>query len=439
MKLAAWLAIGILGAMSAVAAVPARSMAQDPAGLLASGRTAFEAGRYEKAKEDLWAYLDATASLSGASRLPQAEALFYIGQMETDAAVAAQHYQTIVEEYPASTIADEALFRLGVYTLVTGNPAEARTRFVELRQNYPFSRFQGEIPLWVGRTFLAERSYSAATTTFIEGFARVRTQDLPYELAPAQRDALAAEYAYWLATAFAEEGDRETAMQYWSLLALDYASAPQAAEARAALANGGRPVETTTTDFAMAAAPVSEEPVYEPPAEEPAYEPPAEEPAYEPPAEEPAYEPPPAAAVYVPPAAQEPPREEPVVREPPREEPVVREPPREEPAAPTRRPDDEDVFKFPPAGGARPGPGGAGTAYLQIGAFTSAASAADLSKRLREDGFSSAVEIEIRDGQGYYRVRVGPYRMPIEESALRATEDRLQRMGYPSQRVAVGS
>jgi cell division septation protein DedD len=372
------------GVLCVFLAAPA--LAQDPAQLLASGRSAYESGEYERARTDLWAYLEATANLSGASRLPQAEALYLIAQMEPDAAVSTQHYTTIVQEYPAASVADEALFRLGTYALVTGRPAEARTRFLELRQNYPFSRFQGEIALWAGRSFLAEGSHRAATDAFIEGFSRVRTQDLPYEIAGPQRDALAAEYAYWLATAFNEEGDEQTAMQYWSMLAFDYPHSPQAAEARSALAALGRPVAE------------------------------------------------PAGGRGQPPVVmEEPPREEPsVVMEPVREEEEAPLPPAEEPPVETPPPGGEEAPKFPP-------PAASGAAYLQVGAFTSAARAADLSKRLREDGFQSSVEIGIVGGQGYYRVRVGPYNLPSESESLRASEERLQRMGYPSQRVDAGS
>ena len=415
----------LLLALAAAAVVPGRAVAQgDPAQLLASGRSAYEAGQYEKARAELWAYLEATANLSGASRLPQAEALFTIAQMEPDAGVASQHYTTIVTEYPASTVADEALSRLGTYALVTGRPSEARTRFLELKQNYPFSRFQGEVPLWVGRTFLAEGSFRAATDAFIEGFSRIRMQDLPYELPMAQRDALAAEYAYWLANAFHEEGDEQTAIQYWSLLALDYSTAPQAAEARAALAALGRPV----ADPGGGRVEVTPAPVEEPLVLEPAREP-AED--IELPAEEPAVDQPPRREE---PVVQAPPRrEEPVFRPMPRPEEPVSQPPRQEPPAetPVRTTAGEEAPKFPPPS--------VGTAWLQVGAFTSAARAADLSKRLRADGFQSAVEIGIVDGQGFYRVRVGPYRLPVEEEALRATEARLRQMGYSSQRIAAGS
>ncbi|MFN2419782.1 MAG: SPOR domain-containing protein [Gemmatimonadota bacterium] len=465
-----------LGIALLATAAPALAQRNDPAELLESGRRAYDDGDYAKARVDLWEYLDATASLSGPSRLPQADALFLIARMEPAAAVAAQHYQTIATEYPAATVADEALLRLGQYALVTGRPEEARERFTELKQNYPFSRLQGEIPLWVGRTFLAEQRYRAATDALIEGFSNVRTGNLPQELSVGQRDALAAEYAYWLGTAFSQEGDQGTAFQYWSLLTLDYPGSPQAAEARAALAAAGHPIEGQVSQAArreegtaetLAMEPAEEPVVEEPGRDEPMLEEPAgeepivEEPVVERPAreeptvvEEPARDEPvvdepavgePAAGepVYRPfPPGERPARVERAREEPAREEPEREEPAREEPALYERaRPDpareepvaDQEPPKFPAPAGAEH------TLLLQVGAFTSATTAADLSKRLKLDGFPSLVEIAIVEGQGYYRVRVGPYRLPAEAEALRDAEARLSGMGYPTRQVAPGS
>jgi cell division protein FtsN/TolA-binding protein len=455
--------IPLVIAFVVMTAAPAFAQRDDPARILESGRRAYEEGDYAKARIDLWEYLEATASLSGPSRLPQAEALFLVARMEPDAAVAAQHYQTIVAEYPAATVADEALMRLGQYALVTGRPDEARERFTELKQNYPFSRLQGEIQLWVGRTFLAEQRHRAASDALIEGFSNVRTGNLPYELSGAQRDALAAEYAYWLARTFSEEGDQRTALQYWSLLTLDYPGSPQAAEARAVLAAGGHeivvaareegraetlamapadapaddeerePIEEPIEDEPAAEEPSGGAPVYRPlprppvPApeetivEEPIVEEPAvEEPRYEPAREEPRYEP-----------AREEPRYEPAREEPARQEPAPEEPAREEPAREEAR--DQEPPKFPvPTGAQR-------TVFLQVGAFSSATSAADLSKRLKLDGFPSTVEVGIVDGKGFYRVRIGPYSLPAQSENLREAEARLSGMGYPARQVAAGS
>ncbi|HEU4464024.1 MAG TPA: SPOR domain-containing protein, partial [Gemmatimonadota bacterium] len=406
--LAAALVVGFAGSMAG----------QDAGQLLERGKRAFEAGDFAAARTDLWAYLEATAGLSGASRLPQADALYTIALMEPDAAIAAQHYRTIVEEYAASSVADEALYRLAQLDLVEGRNAEAREKLQRLSVDYPFSRYQAEVPLWTGKAWLAERQFRRATDSFIEGFTRVKRQDLPQELSPAQRDALGAEYVFQLARAFGEEGDHRTATQYYAMLALDYPDAPQAAEARLALDAGGAP---TGEPVRVAEAPVErDEPREEPAAEEP----PVEE-TFDPPAG--------GAAVYVPddgraPAGEapdvviedvgpreEPGREEPMeeapdvvieegVREPTYGEPppvVIEEaPPRYEPA---EEPVREEPFREAPAREepAREQPVAApasGSVWLQVGAFSSAANAADLSRRLKGDGFDSKVEIGIVDG-----------------------------------------
>ncbi|HJU87125.1 MAG TPA: outer membrane protein assembly factor BamD, partial [Gemmatimonadota bacterium] len=244
---AAVLAVGL-----AMGAIPAA--AQDAAQLLDRGKRAFEAGDFESARTDLWAYLEATAGLTGPSRLPQADALYTIALMEADAGIAAQHYRTIVEEYAASSVADEALFRLAQLDLVEGRTEEARERLQRLSLDYPFSRYQAEIPLWTGKAWLADRQYRPATDAFIEGFTRVKRMDLPQELSAGQREALGAEYVYQLARAFGEEGDNRTATQYYAMLALDYPDSPQAAEARLAM-EGGEPVQVAMGGEAEGQAP----------------------------------------------------------------------------------------------------------------------------------------------------------------------------------------
>ena len=402
--------VGVVALAAAIgmgSALPATGQRTDPAQLLAQGQRAFDAGDYEAARRDLWAYLEATANLSGPSRLPQAEALYTIALMEPDAAVAARHYQTIVGEYPASSVADDAVFRLAQLDLVEGRTAEAREKLQRLAVDYPFSRLQAEIPLLTGKAWLAERQYRRATDAFIEGFTRVKRQDLPQELSMGQREALGAEYIYQLARAFGEEGDQRTATQYYAMLSLDYPDSPQAAEWRLAQGEGGQPpveVAQAEREEPFRAEPMRDVPAREEPVREESVEPaPAGEPAYVPDV--------PAPDIVI---EEAPPRAE-RTPDPVREEPrVVIEdaPPRDAP---------------PPA---------SGTTWLQVGAFTSATNAADLSRRLKADGFDAQVEIGIVDGQGYYRVRLGPFALPSAAPRLDETRRRLEARGYPARQVS---
>ncbi|HYO46166.1 MAG TPA: SPOR domain-containing protein [Gemmatimonadota bacterium] len=452
---AAALAVALLIGLTGPAAAQ-----EDPAQLLDRGKREFEAGNFVNARADLWAYLEATAGLSGPSRLPQADALYTIALMEADAGIAAQHYRTIVEEYAASSVGDEALFRLAQLDLVEGRTEDAREKLQQLSVDYPFSHHQAEIPLWSGKAWLADRQYRRATDSFIEGFTRVKRQDLPQELSAGQREALGAEYVYQLARAFGEEGDNRTATQYYAMLALDYPDSPQAGEARLALGAEGEPVgDPVQVAVAPTEEPGAEEVV---PNEEPVVR---EEPAAEAPA--PREEPPVTPAggdrpVYVPdegglpsggaavgeapdviieerarePEPGEPP---PVIIEERAREPEPGEPPPViiEDARPREEPERDEpppviIEEAPPR--YEPAPA-SGSSWLQVGAFTSAANAADLSRRLKGDGFDSQVEIGIVDGQGYYRVRVGPYRLPSDSSRLEETRRRLEAQGYPARQV----
>ncbi|HET6362119.1 MAG TPA: SPOR domain-containing protein [Gemmatimonadota bacterium] len=420
-------------------AIPATG--QDAAQLLDRGKRAFEDGDFEAARTDLWAYLEATAGLTGPSRLPQADALYTIALMEADAGIAAQHYRTIVEEYAASSVADEALFRLAQLDLVEGRTEEAREKLQRLSVDYPFSRYQAEIPLWAGKAWLADRQYRQATDAFIEGFTRVKRMDLPQELSAGQREALGAEYVYQLARAFGEEGDSRTATQYYAMLALDYPDSPQAAEARLAMGAEGEPVQVAVADEAEGGQAPTGEPVA--PAEEPVT--PADEPVEEAPEiviedAGPREDAPSGAAeggapVYVPNAGagQAPTEQAPDViiedarprEDPPRYEPAAEEPVREEPppviiedARPREEPSGEPD-----------------TVWIQVGAFTSAANAAALSSRLKADGFFPEVAIGVVDGQGYYRVRLGPFALPSAAERLEETRRRLEAGGYPARQV----
>lgn len=380
---------------------------EDSAELLERGERAYEEGRYEEARESLWAYLDATATVTGASRLPQAEALYLIALMEPDAAVAARHYDTIVEEYPASSVSDQALFRLAQYAMVDGRGEEARERFARLGREYPFSRHEPEVHLWVGRSYLAEDRIEPALTELLTGFQRVRAGDTTADLPERQLAALEAEYAWWLASAYRDRGDLESASQYYALLASDHPESPQADEARDALAAiDGRPVGG---DVAVAASDGGDPPDW-------AIPDPEDDPAAGP-------------AVQGPPPG--PSTSEEADRRERENAPPVRE------AEPTARaePEPERTPVEPRPVASERSVSRSGTSWLQVGAFSTARGAAEVSKRLKDDGFDAEVQIAVVDGQGFYRVRVGPFRLPDQAERLANNRARLDDLGYPSRQV----
>ncbi len=419
--------------------VPAAGLAQeDPGELLEEGRRAFQRESFEDARDKLWAYLDATSNLTGAARMPQAEALYYIALMEPDAAVAGRHYQIIVEEFPASPVADGALQRLAVLNLMEGKPDLAIQQFEQLRKNYPVSRYQPEIALWIGQARLAGGDPGAAVQDFEAGFALVKSGELPRQVSMSQRDALAAEYAHWLARAHDEAGDEQTALQYYALLTLDYPDSPQAAEARQVLAvqaGEAPPPAVASAAGERAAEETDLPPVAATPQQnaEPAGD---EDTPREEGFEDIAVTDPVAAAPEGVGRGERQPmeaREEGPAPEaiPPEEEPRLEAAP---PAA-ASVPLEPSAETFEPPAKFGPGAGNADLVYLQVGAFTSASRAADLSKRLKEDDFNSSVQIAVVEGRGFYRVRVGPFRISADAARIDRDRRRLTELGYPVEQV----
>jgi TolA-binding protein len=71
-----------------------------------------------------------------------------------------------------------------------------------------------------------------------------------------------------------------------------------------------------------------------------------------------------------------------------------------------------------------------GVVFLQVGGFTSATSAAQLSTDLRKKKLSPSISSGLRDGKAFYRVRVGPYEVPREREALETQRAALLNAGY---------
>ncbi|MFN2431330.1 MAG: SPOR domain-containing protein, partial [Gemmatimonadota bacterium] len=71
-----------------------------------------------------------------------------------------------------------------------------------------------------------------------------------------------------------------------------------------------------------------------------------------------------------------------------------------------------------------------GTVFLQVGAFTSAEAASRLSSSLRKRGFEPALHSGLVNGQGYYRVRFGPYQVPGDRPRLESIRNALAAGGF---------
>ncbi len=71
-----------------------------------------------------------------------------------------------------------------------------------------------------------------------------------------------------------------------------------------------------------------------------------------------------------------------------------------------------------------------GAVYLQVGAFTSAASAAQMSTELRKKKFTPSISSGLRNGKAFYRVRLGPYEVPHERETLETQRSALLKAGY---------
>jgi TolA-binding protein/cell division septation protein DedD len=89
-----------------------------------------------------------------------------------------------------------------------------------------------------------------------------------------------------------------------------------------------------------------------------------------------------------------------------------------------------ESLAVPAASGAELEPIEPGLVYLQMGAFTIASSAAQLSTELRKKKFDPSIDSGLRDGKAFYRVRFGPYEVPREREELEAQRSALLKAGY---------
>lgn len=108
-----------------------------PEDMWSLGKTAFEAGRWDEAR-DMFRKLVTqfpTHAKAGDAQYFRAEALAKKGDFDT----ALGEYQKMVDKYPDHQLADDALFRAGEVAFSQKNCTEARAYLGTLRQKYPKS------------------------------------------------------------------------------------------------------------------------------------------------------------------------------------------------------------------------------------------------------------------------------------------------------------
>jgi tol-pal system protein YbgF len=109
----------------------------NPEELWTSGRTAFEAGDYDKAQE---AFKKLAVSFPSHDRADDAQYFrgeAYFNKKDFDGAI--REYQKVLDKYADSSFADDALFRAGEAAQALKNCTEARAYFGLLKQKYPKS------------------------------------------------------------------------------------------------------------------------------------------------------------------------------------------------------------------------------------------------------------------------------------------------------------
>ena len=99
------------------------------ADVLAEGKSLFEAGRYDLAREKLTAHLNAHPG--------DAEALFYLGRIESKGPKAQEYFQRVVDESPRHQLADNALSEIADYYYARGYYITAQRYYGQILRDYP--------------------------------------------------------------------------------------------------------------------------------------------------------------------------------------------------------------------------------------------------------------------------------------------------------------
>lgn len=130
-------------------------------------------GDYDAARAalDRWWSAQESSDVPGSD---MARALMLRAKLQTDPAEAESDYLALVLGYPASSLAPEALLRLGQGLLATGEASRAAAYLHRLTADYPGRAERPAAFLWLARAHSATRQYAAACQAAKRGLADAR-------------------------------------------------------------------------------------------------------------------------------------------------------------------------------------------------------------------------------------------------------------------------
>lgn len=124
------------------------------------GTALFEAGRFDDARRAFLEVLE--------NRPDDPEALYYLGRLTSEGALARRFFERLLEKHPHHALADDALFELAEaeYADPAGRYVSARRRYKELLDRYPESPHGAAARYRIGLTYLVVQAPDSALVMF---------------------------------------------------------------------------------------------------------------------------------------------------------------------------------------------------------------------------------------------------------------------------------
>lgn len=121
----------------------------------------YNAGEWDKAKT---AFQDFIGAYAGSDFVP--EVYVYMAKLENDPAVSTRYFQLIVDQYPMSSVADDALMGLAQYEYARGSYQKSAELYGRLTGEYPQSELAAEASYWSANSRYLNGDIAAAEAAF---------------------------------------------------------------------------------------------------------------------------------------------------------------------------------------------------------------------------------------------------------------------------------